>query len=97
VHAGELAEGHGNRVRDEGGDDIAEDHAGTGDFEGGGGAEKQSGADGAADGDHGHLAGSELMVETLFVDDFLGGEGHAARYQIPKILTTGLHRAGQID
>ena len=65
--AGQFAQSHGDRVCDEGGDDVAEDHAGTGDFEGGGRAEKKACADGAADGDHGHLSGGELVVEPLFV------------------------------
>ena len=84
MHAGQFAESHGYGVGDEGGDDVAEDYAGAGDFEGGGGAEKKSGADGAADGDHGHLSGGELVVETLFVDlvwATSGAEGkrHGAR------------------
>ena len=69
VHAGQFAESHGNGVSEEGRDDIAEDYAGARHFEGGGRAEKKSGADGAADRHHGHLAGGELMVQTLFVDE----------------------------
>ncbi len=88
MHAGQFAESHGDGVGDESGDDVAEDYAGAGDFEGGGGAEKKPGADGAADRHHGHLSGGELMVETLFVDLILrtisgtrSGERHGARYQ----------------
>ena len=68
-------DGEGN----EGGGDVAQDHAGSGHFEGRGGAQKQAGADRAADRDHGHLSGGELMVEALFVD--FGGGRHSARYQ----------------
>jgi hypothetical protein len=58
-----MADGVGN----EGGDDVAEDDAGAGNLEGGGRAQEKSGADGAADRNHGHLSGGELMVETFFV------------------------------
>ena len=70
MHAGKFAQSHGDRVCDEGGNDIAEDHAGAGHLERRGGAEEKSGADGAPDGDHGHLADGELMVEALFVSLF---------------------------
>ena len=46
----------------------AEDGGGAGDFHGGAGAEEQAGADGASDGDHGHLSGGELVAEAFFVD-----------------------------
>ena len=76
-----FSESHGDGVGNEGGDEVAEDDAGAGDFEGGGGAEEKAGADGAADGDHGHLADGELMVETLFVGEVRSGGclGHGAR------------------
>src|ERR1039458_295339 len=74
--AGEFAEGHGHGPSDEGGGDEAEDGGGPGDFHGGAGAEEESGADGASDGDHGHLSGGELVAEAFFVD---GSRRHAAR------------------
>src|ERR1700676_3121705 len=50
--------------------------AGSGEFDGGGGAEEESGADGTADGDHGHLSGGELAPEAgLGVRGWSGHEG----------------------
>ena len=77
MQAGQLAQSHGDGVSDKGGDDVTQDHAGPGDFQSGGRAEEKSGADGAPDGNHGHLAGGKLMVEALFVDLFLGRLGGA--------------------
>ena len=53
----------------------------------GGRTEKETRTNRAADRDHGHLPGRQLMVEALFVSlflDVIGGgwrEGHEARYQ----------------
>ena len=66
--AGQLSQSHGDGVGNEGGDDVAEDDAGSGNLEGRGRAQEKSGADQAADRNHGHLAGGELMMETFFVN-----------------------------
>ena len=76
--AGEFAEGHGDGPVDERGGDKAEDGGGSGDFHGGAGAEEESSADRASDGDHGHLSGGELVAEAFFVDG-CGRRRHAAR------------------
>ena len=67
MSAGEFAEGHGDGPVDEGGDEKTEDGGGAGDLHGRAGAEKKAGADGASDGDHGHLSGGELVAEAFFV------------------------------
>jgi len=63
MSAGEFAEGEGDRPTNEGGEDEAEDDCGSGEFDGGGSAEQESGADGTTDGDHGHLSSGELAAE----------------------------------
>ena len=68
MSASEFTEGHGNGPGNEGGGDEAEDGGGPGDFHSGAGAEKEAGADGAADGDHRHLSGGELVAESFFVN-----------------------------
>ncbi len=64
MSAGEFAEGERDGPADESGEDEAEDDGGAGEFDSCGSAEEESGADGAADGDHGHLSGGELMAES---------------------------------
>src|ERR1700681_1317455 len=61
--AGKVAEREGDGPTDEGCEHEAQDNGGPGEFDSSGGAEKQSGADGAADGNHSHLSGGELMAE----------------------------------
>ena len=85
MHAGQLSQSHGNGVSDKGGDDVTENHAGPGDFQSRSRAEEKSGSDGATDRNHGHLTDGKLMVETFFVNLFLGrlllrfDERHGAR------------------
>src|ERR1700722_13715904 len=82
MRTGQFAKRHGDGVGGEGGDDIAENDAGAGDLESGGGSEKQARADGAANGDHGHLSGGELVAKAVLLDfRDNGGWRHAERYQ----------------
>ena len=74
MSAGEFAEGHGHGPRNEGGGDEAENGCGPGDFHGCAGAEEKAGADGASDGDHGHLSGGQLVAESFFVNGWRRGQ-----------------------
>src|ERR1700722_3372033 len=90
--ARQFAQSHGDRKADESGGDEAENRSGSGNLHSGAGAEQNSSTDGAADSDHGHLSGSELMAESFFVGDCGRGGGHAAQYQkrresIPKSMS----------
>ncbi len=76
MRAREFAEGERDGPTDEGGEYETEDDGGAGELDGGGCAEQESGADGAADGDHGHLSGGELVAEAgLWVCGVSGHEG----------------------
>ncbi len=78
--ASKFAQGHGYCPVDKSGCEKAEDSRGAGDLHGCSGPEKKPGADGAADGDHGHLRGGELVAESFFVELSRSGRlrGHAA-------------------
>ena len=66
-----LGEAVHQQQRDDRGEDVAEDDARSGGADGQGAAQKQSGADRAADGDHAQLALAELAREALLVGDCL--------------------------
>ena len=68
-----LGEAVHEQQRDDRGEDVAEDDAGSSGADGEGAAEKESGADCAADGDHAELAFAELAREALLVGDCLLG------------------------
>ncbi len=70
--AGEFSQGERDGPTDEGGQDEGEDDRGSSQRDSGCGAEEQSGADGAADGDHGHLSGGELAVQAGFGIGLIG-------------------------
>ncbi len=79
---GHLRQAAHQQQSDQRTDGIADQHAGPGIADGVGAAHEQPGADGATDGDHAHLAGSELAPEAQFaIGDFgkaLVWRGHVA-------------------
>jgi hypothetical protein len=80
MSAGEFAKRKRDGPTDKGSEDEAEDNGGSGEFDGGGRAEEQSGADGAADGDHRHLSGGEVVAKPGL--RVRGRGGHEASYCI---------------
>jgi len=66
--AGEFAKSHSDGSSNQGGSQKADD--------GGAGAEQKPGADGAADSDHGHLPGAELLAEPFFIGGDVGQSTH---------------------
>jgi hypothetical protein len=71
---GQFVEGHGDSPVDEGRGNKTKNGGGARDFHGGAGPEQKSGANGSADGHHGHLPGGELVVKPFFVGENLVGE-----------------------
>ncbi len=73
---GHFGEGPHDGEGNEGAGDETDDYCGSGELYGDGAAEEEAGANGAAQADHGDLAGGELAVETGFA---LNGGGSVRR------------------
>ena len=66
MRTGEFSQGESDNPTDEGRQSKTENDGGSRQFDGGSGSEQQTGPDGAADGDHGHLSGAELVAKAGF-------------------------------
>jgi hypothetical protein len=66
MSASEFPESERNDPADESGKNEAEDDCGTGQFDGRCGSEKESCSDRAANRDHSHLTGTELVAKAGF-------------------------------
>src|SRR5678815_5329341 len=67
MQAGEFAQCQGHSQTDKCSQNEAEDDSGPGDFESCRRSQQQSGPDGPAHSDHGHLAGAELVPQSSFL------------------------------
>ena len=67
MHAGEFAQCQGDGQTNKCSQNEAEDDSGPCDFESRRRSQQQSGPNGPADSDHGHLAGAELVPQSSFL------------------------------
>ncbi len=81
MRAGELAQGHGHGQSDKCGQGETKDHSRPGNFESRRRPQQQAGSDRAADSDHRHLAGAELVAKALFLVYFVRPPASGTLYQ----------------